>query len=104
MDQGRFRYELIIENYIFKIKNIVFTKLYYTVQYVQCIDILFWSPTKFNLIFYFMIYYNFSNIHQNKHKREKEKNTKKNHLKILYIRFSEFSETKYMVFKFKVVT
>jgi len=90
LDQEICRYELIIENYIFKIKKYNF--LNYIIQYV-----IYSGGVQQHLVFYlmiFFIYYNFSNIHSNKHKKKEE-----NHLEERsYIRFCEFGEAKYPVF------
>ena len=51
----------------FRLKNIIL--------YVQCVDLLMWSPTKLNFLFYdfSMIYNDFSKIQLKFFKKEKDK-------------------------------
>jgi len=78
--------------------------LNFIISYVYCIDLLMWSPIKFDFLFYdfFLFTMIFQRFIQNKHK--KRKTTRKNHPGRSYVRFHEFEEAKYPVFEFNVKT
>jgi hypothetical protein len=54
-------------NYLQKNKYLKYNKnfvLKHTILYIHCVDLLMWSPTKLDFLFYvfYMIYYDFSKI------------------------------------------
>ena len=73
MDHRNCSYELIIENHRSKAtaKNV----LKHTILYVHCVDLLMWSPTKLDFLFYdfSVIYYDFFKDSVEINKNEKDK-------------------------------